>query len=230
VIAGSRHFRVHRRQRRQAGPIAGGRGADGALQLRWKTRLVWSADELAELEAERKRILASVRKEPAQASAAPPKAARDAKPAALVSRLRRSPSALPRAVAEARAASEAGRRPAPPVEAKPPTPAPVEVKTPVPAPLRLRRRLLRSPPAARHRAPRSGSAGRPAALAAPPPAAPPNRPRSLRRSLRRSRRPAAGPRRIRMRRRCCRRSRRQVLRSERQRRARTRVAYRRPRG
>ena len=64
-IAGSRQFTVHiagnLRKARQ-GQVVPTDAA--AFDPEWQTRLVWSADELAELEAERRRILELVRKEP----------------------------------------------------------------------------------------------------------------------------------------------------------------------
>ena len=68
-IAGSRQFRVnidgttrHRASMAEA--------ARTTVDSEWKTRLVWSADELVELEADRQRILAAWKKEQAQAAAA----------------------------------------------------------------------------------------------------------------------------------------------------------------
>jgi len=178
VIAGSRHFRVH---------IAG--NADKRVQSQevvsaqtalfdsgWKTRLVWSADELAELEAERKRILASVRKEPAQASAAPAvKAAPvEAKPAAApaVKPPAPKPPAPPPAPVVAKPAPppKPVDVPPPPVEAKPPTPAPVEVKTPVPAPAAPPAPVVAKPAPPPVSAPSSAAPPKPAPVAAPKPA------------------------------------------------------------
>jgi pSer/pThr/pTyr-binding forkhead associated (FHA) protein len=183
VIAGSRHFRVH---------IAG--NADKRVQSQevvsaqtalfdsgWKTRLVWSADELAELEAERKRILASVRKEPAQASAAPAvKAAPvEAKPAAPAVKPPAPKPPVPKppapppapVVAKPAPPPKPVDVPAPPVEAKPPTPAPIEVRTPVPAPAAPPEPVVAKPaPPPVTAAPPQVAPPKPAPVAAPKPA------------------------------------------------------------
>jgi pSer/pThr/pTyr-binding forkhead associated (FHA) protein len=99
-IAGSRQFRVciEGTARRESAPMTDtGRTP---VDSEWKTRLVWSADELVELEADRQRILAAWRKE--QAAAAKPAAAAKAE-------------APPKAVAPA-------PKPAPPKPAPPAKP------------------------------------------------------------------------------------------------------------
>src|SRR4029079_2070909 len=74
-IAGSRQFRVciDGTVRRESAPIAD--SARTPVDSEWKTRLVWSADELVELEADRQRILAAWKKEQAAAAAGAPKPA-----------------------------------------------------------------------------------------------------------------------------------------------------------
>jgi len=126
-IAGSRYFRVH---------IVGG-GGGGAPQPKtaatrtdvfaseWKTRLVWSADELVELEAERQRILFAVRREPALAaaahkSAATPQAARSAMPTPEAPKPAPPKPTPPPAPSKQEAAPSP---PQPPVSAPRPTPA-----------------------------------------------------------------------------------------------------------
>jgi hypothetical protein len=81
----------------------------------WKTRLVWSADELAQLEAERRRILEAARKEPSlSASPAAPvrAAAAPEKPAPAPPKPPVAPAAAKPPVAPAAAR--------PPAQAKPP--------------------------------------------------------------------------------------------------------------
>jgi pSer/pThr/pTyr-binding forkhead associated (FHA) protein len=155
-IAGSRQFRVciEGTVRRDSPPITD----TGRLPVdsEWKTRLVWSADELVELEADRQRILAAWRKEqaaaaakqetPAKPAAAKPapaevKPARSAKP---IEPAKRVEPAKPAVVEQAKPAAPAKPvesakpvQPAKPVEratpgeaAKPPAPAPAPVKVP----------------------------------------------------------------------------------------------------
>jgi pSer/pThr/pTyr-binding forkhead associated (FHA) protein len=180
VIAGSRHFRVHiagnADRRGQAQEVVSAQTA--LFDSGWKTRLVWSADELAELEAERKRILASVRKEPAQVSAAPAVAKPapvEAKPAAPAAKPPAPKPPAPPPVVAKPAPPKAVDVPAPPAEAKPPTPAPVEAKTPAPAPVAPAAPVVTKPAPPPVSAPSSAAPPKPAPppVAAPPPAAPP---------------------------------------------------------
>jgi pSer/pThr/pTyr-binding forkhead associated (FHA) protein len=186
VIAGSRHFRVHIAgnvdKRVQSQEVVSAQTA--LFDSGWKTRLVWSADELAELETERKRILASVRKEPAQASAAPAAKAApvEAKPAAPAAKppapkppVPKPPAPPPAPVVAKPAPPKPVDVPAPPMEAKPPTPAPVEVKTPVPAPAAPPAPVVAKPAAPPVAAPSLAAPTKSAQapVAAPPPAPPP---------------------------------------------------------
>jgi pSer/pThr/pTyr-binding forkhead associated (FHA) protein len=134
-IAGSRQFRVciDGTVRRESAAILD--SARTPVDSEWKTRLVWSADELVELEADRQRILAAWKKEQAAAAAgaakpapsAPkpaPSAPKPAQPAAKPPQ----PAAKPEAAAPAAAqpaAKPAPPKPAAPPEAKPAAPAPV---------------------------------------------------------------------------------------------------------
>jgi pSer/pThr/pTyr-binding forkhead associated (FHA) protein len=148
-IAGIRNFNVH-----VTGE--GGRGqkqevvasSSAVFDQEWKTKLVWSADELAQLEAERKKIIEAA----AQRASAP------AAPAA--------PAPLPRRNAPAAPAAEAGAAkppaPAPPKPAAPPAPSPVSPK-PVAPP------AAAAPPAP---SPVSPKPMAPPAAAAPQPVAP----------------------------------------------------------
>ena len=68
-IAGSRQFRVCIDGTARHGASMA-EAARTTVDSEWKTRLVWSADELVELEADRQRILAAWKKEQAQAAAA----------------------------------------------------------------------------------------------------------------------------------------------------------------
>jgi pSer/pThr/pTyr-binding forkhead associated (FHA) protein len=114
-IAGIRNFNVH-----VTGE--GGRGqkqevvasSSAVFDQEWKTKLVWSADELAQLEAERKKIIeAAAQRVPAPAAPA-------------------APAPLPRRNAPAAAAAPP-KPPAPPVAAAPAPPKPVAPPV-VPAP------------------------------------------------------------------------------------------------
>ena len=193
VIAGSRHFRVHIagnvEKRAQSQEVVSAQTA--IFDSGWKTRLVWSADELAELEAERKRILASVRKEPPQAAAAPAVAKPApvaAKPAAPAPKPAPKPPPAPPAVAkpappavpkpepavETKPASPAAAKPAPPVEPKPPAseplapPAPVVTKpAPPPKPVEAEAPPVPTKPPAPAPAPAEAKAPAPAPAAAP---------------------------------------------------------------
>ena len=168
-IAGLRNFNVH-----VTGD--GGRGqkqevvasSSAVFDQEWKTKLVWSADELAQLEAERKKIIEAAQRgqAPAAAAAAPAPLPRRNAPAAAHAPAPPKPAPLP-------PAAEAGppKPAAPPAAAAPPAPrpaAPPAAAAPVhPSPQR-RRWPLRPAPAS----PKPAVA--PAAEAGPPkPAAPP---------------------------------------------------------
>jgi pSer/pThr/pTyr-binding forkhead associated (FHA) protein len=148
-IAGSRYFRVHIDG---AAPGAHPRTAavrSDVFASEWKTRLVWSADELVELEADRQRILAAVRKDAALAAVA--HKAEAPKPAPAPSTAKPEP---PKPAAPKPAVAK------PPV-AKPPLVKP-EVPTPVPP----------APPPAKA-APKPEAPKPEAKPEAPKPAAPP---------------------------------------------------------
>jgi pSer/pThr/pTyr-binding forkhead associated (FHA) protein len=130
-IAGSRQYRVciDGTVRRESAAIVD--SARVPVDSEWKTRLVWSADELVELEADRQRILAAWKKEQAAAAGGAGKpapsapkpgqpAAKQAQPAAKPPQ----PSAKPEAAAQP-APKAAPPKPAAPPPAKPAAPAPV---------------------------------------------------------------------------------------------------------
>jgi pSer/pThr/pTyr-binding forkhead associated (FHA) protein len=130
-IAGSRQYRVciDGTVRRESAAIVD--SARTPVDSEWKTRLVWSADELVELEADRQRILAAWKKEQAAAAGGAGKpapsapkpgqaAAKPAQPAAKPPH----PSAKPEAAAQP-APKAAPPKPAAPPPAKPAAPAPV---------------------------------------------------------------------------------------------------------
>lgn len=98
-IAGSRQFRVciEGDTLRERSPMPDS-ARTPVFDSEWKTRLVWSADELVELEAERQRILAVWKKEQALAAAAPPQAAKPKpdRPAAAEPRPDHKPAPQPR--------------------------------------------------------------------------------------------------------------------------------------
>jgi len=138
-IAGSRQFRVciDGTVRRESAPIAD--SARTPVDSEWKTRLVWSADELVELEADRQRILAAWKKEQAAAAAGAPKPAPGPapKPAPPAAKPAAAPGAAkpdaPPAVAKPAAPPAAPPKPAAPAEAKPAAPEkPVAAEKPVP--------------------------------------------------------------------------------------------------
>jgi len=138
-IAGSRQFRVciDGTVRRESAPIAD--SARTPVDSEWKTRLVWSADELVELEADRQRILAAWKKEQAAAAAGAPKPAPGPapKPAPPAAKPAAAPGAAkpdaPPAVAKPAAPPAASPKPAAPAEAKPAVPEkPVAAEKPVP--------------------------------------------------------------------------------------------------
>jgi len=118
-IAGSRQFRVciDGTVRRESAALVDS-SARTPVDSEWKTRLVWSADELVELEADRQRILAAWKKEQAAAAAgaakpAPP-AAKPAQPAAKAAQPAAKPATPP----------AAPPKPATPPQAKATAPAP----------------------------------------------------------------------------------------------------------
>ena len=118
-IAGSRQFRVciDGTGRRESAAIVD--SARTPVDSEWKTRLVWSADELVELEADRQRILAAWKKEQAAAAggaAKPAPAAAKPVPAAAKPP---QPAAKPAAPAPDGAAQPAPKA-APPKPAAPP--------------------------------------------------------------------------------------------------------------
>jgi pSer/pThr/pTyr-binding forkhead associated (FHA) protein len=133
-IAGSRQYRVciDGTVRRESAAIVD--SARTPIDSEWKTRLVWSADELVELEADRQRILAAWKKEQAAAAGSAAKPAPSApKPA--------QPAAKPQPPAKPEAAAQPAPKAAPPKPAAPPAvkaaaPAPVDapVKPVVPEP------------------------------------------------------------------------------------------------
>ena len=130
-IAGSRQFRVciDGTVRRESAAIVD--SARTPVDSEWKTRLVWSADELVELEADRQRILAAWKKEQAAAAAGAAKPAPSApKPAQPAAKPPQPAAKPPQPAAKPEAAAQPAAKPAPPKpaappEAKPPAPAPV---------------------------------------------------------------------------------------------------------
>jgi hypothetical protein len=115
-----------------------------AFGQEWKTRLVWSADELAQIEAERRRLSDAARR---VLAVEPPQAARPAAPL--------KPSPKPPTAAAKIAAPVAAGAPVSTPAAAPPKPAPV--------------RAVSEPPA---RAPSPGLAPKPEMAHAAPPTAP----------------------------------------------------------
>jgi pSer/pThr/pTyr-binding forkhead associated (FHA) protein len=110
-IAGSRQYRVciDGTVRRESAAIVD--SARTPVNSEWKTRLVWSADELVELEADRQRILAAWKKEQAAAAAAAG-AAKAAPP-------------VPKPGQPAAKPSQPAEKPAAPAPPKPAAPPPV---------------------------------------------------------------------------------------------------------
>ena len=128
-IAGSRQFRVCIEgtvRRESAGVLDSARTP---VDSEWKTRLVWSADELVELEADRQRILAAWKKEQAAAAGgaakpAPP-APKPAPPAAKPAHPPAKPAAPVKPVEPPKPAE-------PPKAAEPPKPTKAHVLTGAP--------------------------------------------------------------------------------------------------
>jgi len=160
-IAGIRNFSVHLTGEGR-GQQAVAASSSAVFDQEWKTKLVWSAEELALLEAERQKFLATAQRaqaasaaepEPAKkpavpAASAPPVAAKPPvspvappKPAAAPAAAAPKPAAAaapaaaaPKPAAAATPAAAAPKPPAPPAAAKPPAPpAPVLPKPAVPA-------------------------------------------------------------------------------------------------
>lgn len=127
-IAGSRQFRVCiDGTTRHRAPMA--EGVRTTVDSEWKTRLVWSADELVELEADRQRILAAWKKEQANAAAAAQQPADQKGPPAAAKAAPPPPKAAapPPAKADApapKAAPPAPKAVAPAPKAAPPAPKP----------------------------------------------------------------------------------------------------------
>jgi pSer/pThr/pTyr-binding forkhead associated (FHA) protein len=123
-IAGSRQFRVCivGTVRRESAAIVD--SARTPVDSEWKTRLVWSADELVELEADRQRILAAWRKEQAAAAAGAGKPAAsgkkpaqpEAKPAQPAAKPATPPAAPPKPATPPHAKAAAPAPAAPPVK------------------------------------------------------------------------------------------------------------------
>jgi len=137
-IAGSRYFRVH-----IDGAAAGPHPRTAAVRSdvfasEWKTRLVWSADELVELEADRQRILAAVRKDAALAAVAHKAEAPKPEPAPAPAKPEPPKPAAPKpAVAKPTVAKPEAPKPVPPApQAAKPVPKPEAPKPAAPPPAR----------------------------------------------------------------------------------------------
>jgi len=136
-IAGVRFFRAHivGSARRPQGPQQVVAAQTQVFDADWKTRLVWSAEELAELERERQRIVDAVRKE--QGAGAAPAAPVAATPAGAPAP--KAPAAPKPAAAAAKPAAAApspkpAAAPPAPKAIQPPAAAPVQAEKPSPAP------------------------------------------------------------------------------------------------
>jgi pSer/pThr/pTyr-binding forkhead associated (FHA) protein len=191
-IAGIRNFSVHVTGEGR-GQQAVAASSSAVFDQEWKTKLVWSAEELAQLETERAKILAAAqRAQEAPAAAAEPAKkpllrktdAKDAGAAPPVSPAAAKPAVAPPKPAPAAAAPVAPKAapPAPPVKAdaapKPPAPAPpaaaVAPKPAPPAPPAKADVPAAVPPAAaKPPAPAAAAAPPKENIAAPKPPAPP---------------------------------------------------------
>lgn len=134
TVAGIRQFKVHIKGD-SGRPVAQDAVISPSMTFdqEWQTRLVWSADELAALEGERKQSVEAARHvRAAMASPAASKAATPKAPPAAA----KPPAPKPPAAAKPPAAKPPAAAPKPAaVVAKPPAPAPKPVEPPPPPPV-----------------------------------------------------------------------------------------------